>query len=166
MSATASVRFSHDLATRDTDSRVSLPKRPVAERAQQHSRDLRKDARWEQGGSLSGALNPKYQKTFGGLREQRQEQQQQSKANRRRGGGRRRPGGTRPPPAHRPTRHRLQAYDEAWFEFIDARNRRKDFMADFTWNQIRDRGKSPNLYYGATTAVVRWTLLPGPCGSV
>ena len=89
VSATASVRFSHDLATRDTDSRVSLPKRPVAERAAALAGSA-KDARWEQGGLLSGALNPKYQKIFGGLREQRQEQQQQSRANRRRGGGRRR----------------------------------------------------------------------------
>ena len=33
-------------------------------------------------------------------------------------------------------RHREQAYEEAWLEFADARNRRKDFMADFSWNQI------------------------------
>ena len=32
--------------------------------------------------------------------------------------------------------HRLQAYEEAWLELIDARSRRRDFMADFTWNQI------------------------------
>ena len=33
-------------------------------------------------------------------------------------------------------RHREQAYKEAWLEFADARNRRTDFMADFSWNQI------------------------------
>ena len=32
--------------------------------------------------------------------------------------------------------HREQAYLEAWNEFADARSRRHDFMADFSWNQI------------------------------
>ncbi len=33
-------------------------------------------------------------------------------------------------------RHREKAYEEAWHEFVDARSRRKDFMAGFDWNQI------------------------------
>ena len=33
-------------------------------------------------------------------------------------------------------RHREKAYEEAWHEFVDARTRRKDFMAGFEWNQI------------------------------
>ena len=32
--------------------------------------------------------------------------------------------------------HRLKAYDRAWREFIDARRRRRNFMAGFDWNQI------------------------------
>ena len=32
--------------------------------------------------------------------------------------------------------HRLKAYERAWFEFRNARNRRRDFMAGFDWNQI------------------------------
>ena len=32
--------------------------------------------------------------------------------------------------------HRLKAYEQAWHEFVDARSRRKDFMAGFEWNQI------------------------------
>ena len=32
--------------------------------------------------------------------------------------------------------HRLQAYDQAWLEFADARRRRRNFGAGFDWNQI------------------------------
>ena len=66
VSASAFVRFSHDLATRETETRVSLPKRDAA--------------------SPSGELNPKYQRAYDGM----QEKQQQFRANKRRGGGRRR----------------------------------------------------------------------------
>ena len=47
-------------------------------------------------------------------------------------------------------RHREQAYEEAWLEFADARNRRKDFMADFSWNQILVLGD-----YGSPTSTQR-----------
>ena len=78
VSSTASVRFSHDLATRETETRVVLPKRDaVASRAAAMSAAA---------GGVSGELNPKYQKAYDGM----QERQQQSRANRRRGGGRRR----------------------------------------------------------------------------
>ena len=78
VSASAFVRFSHDLATRETETRVSLPKRDAASRAAAMSA--------AGGGSASGELNPKYQRAYDGL----QEKQQQSRANKRRGGGRRR----------------------------------------------------------------------------
>ena len=84
VSESASVRFSHDLVTRETDTRVSLPKRGVASRAA--APPAAKDSPWEAGGSLSGVLNDQYQKVFNGM----QERHQQSRANRRRGGGRRR----------------------------------------------------------------------------
>ena len=32
--------------------------------------------------------------------------------------------------------HRLQAYEESWREFVDARRKRRNFMAGFSWNQI------------------------------
>ena len=32
--------------------------------------------------------------------------------------------------------HRLDAYRKAWAEFVDARRRRKNFIAGFDWNQI------------------------------
>ena len=79
VSASAFVRFSHELVTRETDTRVILPKRDVASRAAAMSA--------AGGGSASGELNPKYQKVYDGMQEQ---QQQQSRANKRRGGGRRR----------------------------------------------------------------------------
>ena len=85
VSESASVRFSHDLVTRETDTRVSLPKRGVASRAATLSAAA-EDSPWEAGGSLSGVLNDKYQKVFNGMNERHQ----QSRANRRRGGGRRR----------------------------------------------------------------------------
>ena len=84
VSATASVRFSHDLATRETDSRVSLPKRDGASRPAALAAAA-KNAPWEEAGTLSGALSSRYQKIFDGM----QEKQQQSKTARRRGGGRR-----------------------------------------------------------------------------
>ena len=54
VSASAFVRFSHDLATRETETRVSLPKRDAASRATAMSA--------AGGGSASGELNPKYQR--------------------------------------------------------------------------------------------------------
>ena len=79
VSASAFVRFSHDLATRETETRVSLPKRDAASRAAAMSA--------AGGGSASGELNPKYQRAYDGMQEK---QQQQSRANKRRGGGRKR----------------------------------------------------------------------------
>ena len=32
--------------------------------------------------------------------------------------------------------HRLQAYEQIWAEFADARRRRQDFTSRFNWNQI------------------------------
>ena len=85
VSESASVRFSHDLVTRETDTRVSMSKRDAASRAAALS-DAAEDSPWEAGGSLSGVLSDQYQKVFNGM----QERHQQSRANRRRGGGRRR----------------------------------------------------------------------------
>ena len=79
VSASASVRFSHDLVTRETDSRVNVPKRDVASRAAAIAAAAKADP-WEEGGALSGALNPRYAK----IRDVLQEQQQQSKVARRR----------------------------------------------------------------------------------
>ena len=80
-SASAFVRFSHDLVTRETDFRVNVPKRDVATRAAAIVAAAKADP-WEEGGALSGALNPRYAKIRDGM----QEQQQQA---RRRGGRRR-----------------------------------------------------------------------------
>ena len=67
--ASALVLFSHDLTTRETDTRVSLPSpQPPAAMS-----------------GAAGELSPKYQKAYAGM----QAQQQQSRANKRRGGGRR-----------------------------------------------------------------------------
>ena len=71
VSATASVRFSHDLATRETDSRVSLPKRDVASRAAALAAAAKADP-WEEGGALSGAFNPRYAKIRDVLQQQQQ----------------------------------------------------------------------------------------------
>ena len=84
VSASASVRFSHDLVTRETDSRVNVPKRDVASRATAIAAAAKADP-WEEGGALSGALNPRYAK----IRDVLQEKQQQSRVARRRGGRRR-----------------------------------------------------------------------------
>ena len=84
VSASASVRFSHDLVTRETDSRVNVPKRDVASRATAIAAAAKADP-WEEGGALSGALNPQYAK----IRDVLQEKQQQSRVARRRGGRRR-----------------------------------------------------------------------------
>ena len=84
VSETASVRFSHDLVTSETDTRVSMSKRDDASRAA--APPAAKDSPWEAGGSLSGVLSDQYQKVFNGM----QDRHQQSRANRRRGGGRRR----------------------------------------------------------------------------
>ena len=75
VSASALVLFSHDLTTRETDTRVSLPKPAASSRAAAMS-------------GAAGELNPKYQKAYAGM----QAQQQQSRANKRRGGGRRHDG--------------------------------------------------------------------------
>ena len=66
VSESASVRFSHDLVTRETDTRVSLPKRDAASRAATLSAAA-EDSPWEAGGSLSGVLNDKYQQVSEGL---------------------------------------------------------------------------------------------------
>ena len=75
VSASALVLFSHDLTTRETDTRVSLPKPAASSRA----------AAMSGAAGAAGELNPKYQKAYAGM----QAQQQQSRANKRRGGGRR-----------------------------------------------------------------------------
>ena len=52
VSASASVRFSHDLVTRKTDSRVDVPKRDVASRATAIAAAAKADP-WEEDGALS-----------------------------------------------------------------------------------------------------------------
>ena len=74
MSESASVRFSHDLVTRETDTRVSLPKRGVASRAARSKGFTLGSGRR----SLSGVLSDQYQKVFNGMNERHQ----QSRANR------------------------------------------------------------------------------------
>ena len=74
VSASVSVRFSHDLVTRETDSRVNVPKRDVASRATAIAAAAKADP-WEEGGALSGAVNPRYAK----IRDVLQEKQQQSR---------------------------------------------------------------------------------------
>ena len=54
VSASASVRFSHDLVTRETDSRVNVPKRDVASRATAIAAAAKADP-WEEGGGAVGS---------------------------------------------------------------------------------------------------------------
>ena len=52
-------------------------------------------------------------------------------------------------------RHRHKAYQQAWAEFVDARRRRRNFTAGFSWNQILILGD-----YGAgkTTGAIHFAL--------
>ena len=65
VSASAFVRFSHDLATRETETKVSLPKRDAASRAAAMSA--------ANGASAPGELNPKYQRAYDGMQEKQQQ---------------------------------------------------------------------------------------------
>ena len=64
---------------------MNVPKRDVASRVATAIAAAAKADPWEEGGALSGALNPRYAK----IRDVLQEQQQQSRVARRRGGRRR-----------------------------------------------------------------------------
>ena len=51
--------------------------------------------------------------------------------------------------------HRLEAFEQVWTEFADARARRRDFMSGFDWNQILIIGRYGS---GKTTIALNYAL--------
>ena len=63
VSASASVRFSHDLVTRETDSRVNVPKRDVASRATAIAAAAKADPLGRRRGAVGSSQSPIRQDT-------------------------------------------------------------------------------------------------------